>query len=60
MVIGAFFSPGYSPGTDWFTATSSHGDNRCYAVLEVSGTQVNSVTYSGDGTQVLDEFSMTK
>ena len=60
MVVGAFFSPGYSNGNDWFTATSTHGDNRCYAVLEVNGTQINSVSYSGDGTQILDEFSLSK
>ncbi len=60
VVVGAFFSPGYSAGQDWFTVTSSHGDNRCYATLEVNGSELNLTAYSGDGTQVLDEFTLTK
>jgi hypothetical protein len=60
VVAGAFFSPPYSNGTDWWTATSAHGNKRNYVVVEVEGKKLTFTAYSGDGNSVLDQHTLTK
>lgn len=60
VVAGAFFAPPYGNGQEWWTATSTHGDVANYAVVEVDGRTLRVVAYSGDGQQVLDDFTLTK
>jgi len=60
VVAGGFYSPPYSNGTDWWTATSTHGNKYNYVHLKVEGKKLSFTTYSGDGSEVLDQFAMTK
>ena len=60
VVVGAFFSPAYSNGYEWWTEISHHGDKGNYSVVEVDGPNLHVVVYSGDGTEVLDQFSFAK
>ena len=60
VVAGAFFAPGYGNGSEWWTVTSTHGDKANYAVVDIEGNTLHAVAYSGDGNEVLDEFTMTK
>ena len=60
VVAGGFFAPGYSPGSNWWTVVSHHGDKHNYTVVEVDGPTLHLTAYSGDGSEVLDEFTLTK
>lgn len=60
VVAGAFFAPAYSNGNEWWTATSTHGDKANFALLTVNGDQLELTAYSGDGTEVLDELTLSK
>jgi hypothetical protein len=60
VVAGGFYSPGYSNGQGWWTKTSAHGDLSNYLHLSVEGDTVEIIAYSGDGTQVLDQFALTR
>ncbi|MCB9785288.1 MAG: metallophosphoesterase family protein [Deltaproteobacteria bacterium] len=60
VVAGGFYSPAYSNGTAWWTATSAHGDLRNYVEVGVDGGTVNVTAWSGDGTEVLDQFTLTR
>ncbi len=60
VVIGAFFAPGYSVGSDWWTAVSHDGDGGNWAIVDIQGKQLTFTAYSGDGSQVIDEFTLTK
>jgi Calcineurin-like phosphoesterase/Purple acid Phosphatase, N-terminal domain len=60
VVLGGFFSPGYTNGSDWFTAVSHHGDKSNYGVVDVNGGTFKLTVYSGDSTEVLDELTLTK
>ena len=57
---GGFFAPGYSPGSEWWTVISHHGDKHNYVVVEIDGATLQLTAYSGDGSEILDEFSLTK
>lgn len=60
VVAGGFYSPGYSSGRDWWTVVSHNGEKSNYAVVDVDGTTLTLRAYSGDGTELLDEFTLTK
>jgi hypothetical protein len=60
VVAGGFYAPGYSAGTDWWTQKSVSGNVSNYLVIEVQDRALHAVAYSGDGNQVLDDFSLTK
>lgn len=60
VVAGAFYSPAYTNGQDWWTEISHHGDKGNYVVAEVSGKSITLTAYSGDGTEVLDQWTMQK
>jgi len=60
LVVGAFFAPGYSNGKDWFTEVSHHGSSSNYSVLRVDGKKLDVDVFTGDGSQVLDKFSLQK
>ncbi len=60
VVAGAFYSPGYSAGTDWWTVTSTHGNKGNYVVVDVAGDELTVTAYSGDGQEQLDRFSLAK
>ena len=60
VVVGAFFAPAYSASSDWWTEVSHDGDVGNYSVVEVDGTNLHVIVYSGDGTQILDQFSFSK
>jgi hypothetical protein len=60
VVAGGFYSDGYSNGTDWWTVTSEHGDKGDYVVVDADGKTLRLKTWSGDGSEVLDEFTLTK
>jgi predicted phosphodiesterase len=60
VVAGAFFAPGYTNGKNWFTKVSHHGSKANYVILDVNGKTLNATAYSGDGTEVLDQFTLTK
>lgn len=60
IVAGAFFSPAYSNGNEWWTLTSAHGDKRNYVVVDVEGKTLTITAYSGDGTEILDQHTFTK
>ncbi len=60
VVAGGFFSPGYSPGTSWFTVTSHHGNKNNYVVVTVDGDTLTATAYDGTGEEVLDQFEMQK
>ena len=60
VVAGAFFAPSYSNGNEWWTAISHHGNKQNYMVIEVSGDKLYAVAWNGEGTEVLDEFSLSK
>jgi hypothetical protein len=60
VVVGGFYSPGYSAGQDWWTAVSHHGDKGNYAVVDVDGKSLTVTAYAGYGDEVLDTFTLTK
>jgi hypothetical protein len=60
VVAGAFFAPPYGNGYDWWTETSSHGNKANYVFMEVDGKTFRVTAWSGDGTEKLDEFTLTK
>lgn len=60
VVAGAFFAPPYTNGVDWWTATSAHGEKGNYVHLEIDGKALKVTAWSGDGTEKLDEFTLTK
>jgi hypothetical protein len=60
VVAGAFYAPGYTNGYDWWTVTSAHGDKGNYLVIDVDGKSFHVKAFSGDGAEVLDEFTLTK
>ena len=60
VVAGAFYSPGYSNGSDWWTAISHHGDKGNYVQMSVDGARIDITAYSGDGAEVLDEITLQK
>ena len=60
VVAGAFFAPPYGNGNEWWTEISHHGDKANYVVAEVEGETISLTAYSGDGTEVLDQWTMTK
>ncbi len=60
LVAGGFYSPGYSNGTDWWTVISHHGDKHNYVYIEIEGNTLQAVSYSGDGNEILDEFTIQK
>lgn len=60
IVAGAFYAPAYSNGRDWWTEKSVHGEVGNYCVFQVAGKRMTVTVYSGDGAQVLDEFTLTK
>lgn len=60
VTAGAFFAPGYSNGNDWWTVVSHHGDKGNYAEITVEGKSLSLKAYSGDGNEILDEFTLTK
>jgi hypothetical protein len=59
LVVGGFYSDGYSNGTDWWTVTSFHGDLHNYMAVDVNDKSASFVAYDGDGNQ-LDTFTLTK
>ncbi|MCB9785284.1 MAG: metallophosphoesterase family protein [Deltaproteobacteria bacterium] len=58
VVAGGFYSPGYANGQGWWTATSAHGDLSDYVHVGVDGQTVNVTAWSGDGSEVLDQFTL--
>ncbi|MBI5611234.1 MAG: metallophosphoesterase family protein [Deltaproteobacteria bacterium] len=60
VVAGGFFAPGYPNGHEWFTATSTHGDQHNYVVLNVTDQALTLAAYSGDGGRVLDQFTLPR
>jgi len=60
VVAGSFYAPPYSNGRDWWTEVSHHGQTNNYLVLRVDGKRLTVTAYNGDGTQVLDEFTISK
>ena len=60
VVAGAFFSKGYSNGSDWYTVTSHHGDKRNYVVMRVSPDRLDVTAFDGTGTETLDQFTILK
>ena len=60
VVAGAFYSPGYSNGSDWWTAVSEHGNKGNYTVVEINGRELTLKAYSSDGQEELDSFTLTK
>ena len=60
VVAGGFFAPGYGNGSQWWTVTSTHGDKANYVVVEIDGKTFSATAYSGDGAEILDEFTLTK
>ena len=60
VVAGAFYSPGYGNGNEWWTAVSHHGDKGNYVVIEVEAKTLSLIAYSGDGQEILDELNITK
>ncbi|MCG3172721.1 MAG: hypothetical protein GMKNLPBB_00876 [Myxococcota bacterium] len=60
VTAGAFFSPGYGNGSDWWTVVSHHGDKGNYVYATVEGNKISLVAYSGDGKEELDKFELTK
>lgn len=60
VVAGGFFSPPYDNGNDWWTATSSPGEKANYVEVEVTGTHFKATAWSGDGSEILDTFSLDK
>lgn len=59
VVAGGFFSPGYSNGKEWWTATSTHGDVHNYVRVHINEKTATVTAYSGDSTQVIDNFTLT-
>jgi hypothetical protein len=60
VVAGAFYSPGYGNGNEWWTAVSHHGDKGNYVVLEVEAKSLSLTAYSGDGKEILDRLDIAK
>lgn len=60
VVAGAFFATPYDSGNEWWTATSTDGDVANYTVVDVDGGTLHVTAYSGDGSQVLDDFTLQK
>jgi len=59
IVVGGFYSSGYSNGSDWYTVTSAHGNLYNYMVVDVEGDTLSAIAYDGAHNK-LDEFTMTK
>ena len=60
VVAGAFFAPAYGNGEEWWTEVSHHGDKGNYVFFEVSGDTIKATAYSGDGSEILDEFTLSR
>ncbi len=61
VTCGAFFvSAPYSNGQDWWTVVSHHGEKWNYAVIDTTESAFHFVAWSGDGSEKLDEFTLTK
>jgi len=60
VVAGAFYAPAYSNGQEWFTAVSHHGNKANYVIVDVDGKTMRLKALSGDGKEVLDEFTFTR
>ncbi len=60
VVAGGFYAPGYSNGSNWWTATSAHGKLGNYVVVQVQAGELSATAYSGNGEQVLDRFQLRK
>jgi hypothetical protein len=60
IVAGGFFADPYTNGTDWWTVTSAHGDKYNYVMIDADGAGLDVTAYSGDGTEVLDHFTLVK
>lgn len=60
VVAGGFYSPGYSSGRDWWTVVSHNGEKSNYTVVDVAGDSLTLRAYSGDGNELLDEFTLTR
>jgi hypothetical protein len=60
VVVGGFYSPGYSAGQDWWTFVSHHGDKGNYAVVDVDGKNLTVTAYAGYGDEILDTFTLSK
>lgn len=60
VVAGGFFAPGYSPGTNWYTCVSHHGDKNNYVVIEVGADELTLTAYDGRGVEELDHFVLQK
>ncbi len=60
VVAGGFFSPGYSNGQAEWTEVSYHGDIGNYVTVDVSWDALDVTAFSGDGSQILDEFTLSK
>ena len=60
VVAGSFFAPPYSNGSDWWTELSVNGETGNYCEWKVDGKSMTVTVHSGDGTQILDTFTLTK
>jgi hypothetical protein len=60
VVAGGFYSPAYGNGYEWWTETSTHGDKGNYVHVELDGNTLHATAWSGDGTEIIDEFTLTK
>ena len=60
VVAGGFFAPPYGNGSDWWTATSTHGSGGNLVHARFAGDTATFTAYNGSGTKVLDEFTLHK
>ena len=60
MVAGGFFAPPYTAGKDWWTVTSTDGTDGNYVVVDASEAGLAFKAYTGDGSAVIDSFTLTK
>lgn len=60
IVAGAFYAPAYTNGKDWWTDNSAHGNKANYVIMDVDGKKLHLKAYSGDGKEVLDEFTFSR
>ncbi|MBI5608333.1 MAG: metallophosphoesterase, partial [Deltaproteobacteria bacterium] len=58
VVVGAFFAPPYAAGTDWWTVVSLSGTEGNLATLTITGKLATIKAFTGDGSKLIDEFSL--
>lgn len=60
IVAGAFFSPPYDSGTEWWTAASVSGTTPSFVEVEIDGLHAKATARAIDGGAAIDEVEITK